>query len=199
MESPGPEHLPASPEVVERLVRGHRDFLAFVESRVRDRALAEDILQAAFVKALERGGALRDGESAVAWFYRLLRNALVDHWRRVGAHARALEHEAALAEDAAPDPELERAICACMSTLLPTLKPEYAEMLRRVDLGGEPLGAVAGALGITVNNATVRIHRARRALKQQLERSCGTCTTHGCLDCTCGGPAREPPPAGGSW
>jgi RNA polymerase sigma-70 factor (ECF subfamily) len=32
----------------------------------------------------------------------------------------------------------------------------------------------------------VRLHRARQALKRELERSCGTCATHGCLDCTCG-------------
>lgn len=49
-----------------------------------------------------------------------------------------------------------------------------------------PLQKVAKALGITTNNATVRLHRARRALKRELERSCGICATHGCLDCTCG-------------
>jgi RNA polymerase sigma-70 factor (ECF subfamily) len=31
----------------------------------------------------------------------------------------------------------------------------------------------------------VRLHRARAALKTRLEQSCGTCATHGCLDCTC--------------
>lgn len=192
MNDPEDARVPATGEVVERLVRNHRDFLAFVESRVRDRAVAEDILQAAFVKALERGGALREQESAVAWFYRLLRNALADHWRRAGREARALEREAREAREAdvvVEDPELHAAVCACVHTLLPTLRPEYAELLRRVDLDGASVSAIAPALGITPNNAMVRLHRARRALRASLEASCGTCATHGCLDCACGGPA----------
>jgi RNA polymerase sigma-70 factor (ECF subfamily) len=73
-----------------------------------------------------------------------------------------------------------------MNTLLPNLKSEYAEVLRRVDLEEIPVAQVATELDITTNNATVRLHRARQALKRELERSCGTCATHGCLDCTCG-------------
>ncbi len=78
------------PEVMQALVDNHRQFLAFLERRVESRADAEDILQDAFVRGLEKGGQLRDGESAVAWFYRLLRNAVVDHYRRRGAAGRAL-------------------------------------------------------------------------------------------------------------
>ncbi len=179
---------PRSPEIVERLVRGHRDFLAFLESRLRDRTVAEDVLQAAYVRALERADTIRDGESATAWFYRLLRNALVDHHRRQGAKARALAHEAATSDTSARDPELFAAVCACVLTLLPALKPEYADVLRRVELDEAPLADVARELAITPNNASVRLHRARRALRAALETSCGTCATHGCLDCACGGP-----------
>ncbi|MGH7821909.1 MAG: hypothetical protein ACREQ9_19275 [Candidatus Binatia bacterium] len=60
-------------------------------------------------------------------------------------------------------------------------------MLRRVDLDERSLAGAADALGITTNNAAVRLHRARRALRRQLERSCGTCAEHACLDCRCGG------------
>jgi RNA polymerase sigma-70 factor (ECF subfamily) len=49
--------------------------------------------------------------------------------------------------------------------------------------------AFAEAAGITPNNASVRLFRAREALRQQLQRSCGTCAEHGCLDCSCGGPS----------
>ncbi|MGZ8780019.1 MAG: RNA polymerase sigma factor, partial [Thermoanaerobaculia bacterium] len=62
-------------DVAARLVDSHRQFLGFLERRLNDRALAEDILQDAFVKSLEKAESIRDDESAVAWFYRLLRNA----------------------------------------------------------------------------------------------------------------------------
>jgi len=174
---------PPSPEVVARLVAGHREFLRFLEARLKDRDVAEEVLQAAFVRSLEKGGAIEDARSAVAWFYRLLRNAMVDHYRRRDVEARALERQRS--EPPTHDAELHDAVCACMRLLLPNLKAEYAEVVRRADLEETPIGEVATELGITENNATVRLHRARKALKRELERSCGTCATHGCLDCSC--------------
>ena len=179
--------LPISEGVVERLVANHRQFLSFLEARVSSRAVAEEILQSAFVRAVEKSGSIQDGESAVAWFYRLLRNALIDHYRRGATESRALEAQARELEEGF-ELELKDAVCACMNRLLPTLKPEYAEMIRRVDLQDGSLSAVAAELAITQNNATVRLHRARQALKARLEKSCGTCASHGCLDCTCGQP-----------
>jgi RNA polymerase sigma-70 factor (ECF subfamily) len=189
-ETVDPAH-PATPEVIARLVASHREFLGFLERRLPNRQVAEEILQAAFVRAIERGGAIRNEESALAWFYRLLRNSLTDHYRKQAA---GREVPAELDQDTAfMEPELKGAICTCMGALLPTLKPEYADIVRRVDLEERPIGEVAVALGISSNNATVRLHRGRQALKRQLERSCGTCATHGCLDCTC---AQAPPNLG---
>lgn len=189
-ETVEPTH-PATPEVIARLVASHREFLGFLERRLPSRQMAEEILQTAFVRAIERGGAIRDEESALAWFYRLLRNALTDHYRKQAA---GREVPTEIDQDAAfMEPELKGAICTCMGALLPTLKREYADIVRRVDLEERPIGEVADALGISSNNATVRLHRGRQALKRQLERSCGTCATHGCLDCTC---AQAPPNLG---
>lgn len=186
--------LPPDPRVLDALVASHRQFLGFLESRVGSRAAAEEILQAAFVRTLEKGGAIRDAESAVAWFYRLLRNAVADHYRRRASESRALDRDAS-PDDLPMDEELRDAVCACMSALLPTLKPEYAQMIDRVDLREAPLQDVAASLDITANNAAVRLHRARQALKKQLEQSCGTCAAHGCLDCSCASAPRAP--AGG--
>ncbi len=179
--------LPASPAVVDVLVANHRRFLAFLERRVGSREVAEDLLQDAFVRGLARAGQLRDQDSVVAWFYRSLRNALVDHWRRRGVEQRAIERVASAAAESVPgvDAELMDEVCTCASQLLPTLKPEYADALRIVDLAGGSVKAYAERAGITANNASVRLFRARDALRRQLERVCGTCSIHGCLDCTC--------------
>lgn len=183
---PREESLPLSPEVVGVLVDNHRRFLSFLEKRVGSREAAEDILQEAFVRGLQRGAQIPDDQSAVAWFYRVLRNALVDRYRRRDAEARAMERVTVLAGgDAVEDPGLMDEVCACVGALVGTLKPEYADVIRRVDLEGVPVDAAAQAAGITANNAHVRLHRARQALRRQVELSCGTCATHGCLDCGC--------------
>ncbi len=176
-----------TPDVIARLAESHARFLAFVQRRVRSREVAEEILQQAFVRALERGETLRAEESATAWFYRLLRNALVDHHRRNGAEHRGLEAAARQPEPegASADAELMQTVCECVHDLLDTLKPEYADAVRRVDLAEQSVAHYAQHAGITSNNAGVRLHRAREALFKSLVKSCGTCATHGCLDCQC--------------
>jgi RNA polymerase sigma-70 factor (ECF subfamily) len=181
------------PEVLDTLVANHRQFLAFLERRMGSRADAEDLLQDAFVKGLTHGHQLRDPESAVAWFYRLLRNGLTDWYRRQGAEDRATA-EWAGREDAAEAPrdeELFREVCGCVLRLADTLSPDYAEALRRVDVEGMAVKTFAAEAGISRGNAAVRLHRARTALRDRVVQSCGTCADHGCLDCSCrtGGPA----------
>jgi RNA polymerase sigma factor (sigma-70 family) len=175
-------------EAARTLVENHRVFLDFLERRLGDRAVAEDILQEAFVRGIDRAGQLRESESAVAWFYRLLRNAVIDHHRRQGASRRALTAAAAEAWGAeAPAPETTAAVCQCVRRLAATLKPEYAAALERVDVDGVAVKDFAAEAGITANNASVRLHRAREALRRRVRDSCGTCAEHGCLDCYCAG------------
>jgi RNA polymerase sigma factor (sigma-70 family) len=183
-----PPEVPLSSAVVSALVGNHREFLAFLQRRVGDRALAEDILQEAFVRGLHKLDTLENDESATAWFYRILRNAVIDHHRRRAAVDRKLESFATeLEQHVEPVGDMRGAVCQCVGTLAGTLKPEYAEALRRVEVDGVAVKDYATEVGITSNNAAVRVFRAREALRKQVARSCGTCAEHGCLDCTCEG------------
>ena len=176
----------SKPEVLEALVENHRRFLAFLERRLGDRGAAEDILQTAFVRGLERAPRSLDSESAVHWFFRVLQNSLVDHHRRSHAASRLGAGVEPTPEDLAMDPEVQAEACRCVLALADTLKPEYASALKRVDVEGLSVQAFAGEAGISANNASVRLLRARRALKERLQATCRTCLEHGCLDCTCG-------------
>lgn len=169
------------------LTENHSRFPAFLQHRVESDAVAEDILQDAYAKSLEKLDQVRDDESVVAWFYSLLRNAVIDHYRKAGTEKKA---KTALEREGEPrfEPELRQNICTCVSAVLPTLKPEYAEIVGEVELGEKPIAEVAAERGLTTNNATVRLHRARAALRRRLVEVCGTCSTHGCLDCTCRAP-----------
>jgi RNA polymerase sigma-70 factor (ECF subfamily) len=174
----------ASPDVVEVFVANHREFLRYVERRVGDRALAEEIVQDAFVRSLDRGDEIR--ESVIGWFYRVLRNAVIDHQRREAVANRRLDALAAEIAGEQPSEELRGVVCGCVAQLADTLKPEYADALRRIEIDGISVKDYAEATGISASNAGVRIFRARESLRKQLARACGTCAEHGCLDCTCG-------------
>jgi RNA polymerase sigma factor (sigma-70 family) len=176
---------PVREEALRTLLDQRERFASFLSSRVDSEAVVEELLQAAYVKALEKSAALRDEERAVAWFYRLLRNALTDHYRHRAAEARALEREARQPLAVQPEPGASSKVCACLHGVLPTLKPEYARMVRRVDLEEQSVSEVAREAGVTPNNAMVRLHRARQALKTRLQHTCGACAASGCLDCSC--------------
>ena len=181
--------------MVRVLVENRRRFLSFLQRRVGRPDLAEELLQEAFTRGIARGRTLRNDESVVAWFYRLLRNVMVDHLRREAVEARgraALGREESATAAADPDQELVDTICACVGSLVDTLRPDYAAAIQRVDLGGESLQSFATAASITRGNATVRLFRARQALRRRVEQSCGTCATHGCYQCECVAEAHGP-------
>jgi RNA polymerase sigma-70 factor (ECF subfamily) len=168
------------------LLENHRAFLRFLERKVGDRALAEDILQDAFVKVVARPAQMPPDEALVPWFYRNLRNAAIDRYRREGAATRALEAFAREIDSAeGPQADLEAEICACIGRLTATLKADYVDVLMAVDVHGQPVKAFAQERGLTAGNAGVRVFRAREALKKRVTECCGVCAEHGCNDCTC--------------
>src|SRR5262245_4878161 len=154
MPSYAPMNAPTTRDQV--LAGHHRRFLEFLKPRVGSDAVAEDILQDAYARSVSHAGEVRDDDSVVAWFYQVLRNAVVDHYRRSGTerNVRAqLERESAESFE----PELRDNVCTCVSALLPDLKPEYADMVRAVELDERSIADVASEKGLTANNATVRL------------------------------------------
>jgi RNA polymerase sigma-70 factor (ECF subfamily) len=165
-------------------------FKAFLAARVGSEAEAEDLLQNGIVKALRHADELRDDSRLTPWFYQLLRNAVVDHYRSRGAARRRDDSlgalVAALGEDISAAPKgWEPQICGCLGGVIDTLKPREAELLRRVELDGESVKEAAKGMKLTPNNASVMLHRARKELRKRLEAFCGACADGACLDCDC--------------
>src|SRR5665213_560815 len=173
-------------KTIDDLILQRSKFLQFLKNRVDSSSTAEDILQSAYIRALEKSSTLHNDESSVAWFYRILRNAVIDHYRHRAAEDRALEQWAKeLITETQPDESIHNIVCQCVESVLSTLKPQYGEIIRSVDLSENTLESFANAAGITPGNAAVRVHRARQALRKQLALTCGTCAEHRCVDCTC--------------
>ena len=181
------QHGPGDAAVLERLVAGREAFLAYLRRRIDDPELAEDVLQDSLLRAVRAASELRDQEWLIPWFYRVLQNATVDAYRRRAVRRAHVPTDLADVEQGvpAPTPEEQATLCECFRTLVPTLKPEYGELIESLDLGGESPEHVAARLSITPNNLKVRRHRARQALRRRLEETCRTCAAHGCVDCTC--------------
>ncbi len=170
------------------LLEARQEMLTFLQQRLRNRDDAEEVLQRFSVRALERASQLRDVQTVRGWLGRILATTIVDHQRMLNRRRRRELHvaDAEIESEAQPvDADLDAAICNCLYRLLPTLKPEYADVVWRADILGEPRDRLAASLGTSLNNVNVRLHRGRSALRKRLEEMCQTCPIHGFLDCHC--------------
>ena len=154
-------------------------YLEMVRRRAGSRVDAEDIVQAAMQRAIERSAQLRDASRAQAWVGQIVLNVLRDELRKPGPAPAGVDNVdvAATADDGLD--------CRCALVQAQRLKPAYATILRRVVVDGASVTSAAAELGLTPNNAMVRLHRARAALREQLKAHCGMTTAQSCSDCGC--------------
>jgi len=177
---------PHDTAVQRALIEARQEMLLFLQQRLRNRDQAEEVFQQFSVRAIERASQLRDLETVRGWLGRILATTLVDYQRSVTRRRRReVPASDADIEKLPADAEVDAAICNCLYRLLPTLKAEYADIIWRADIIGEPRDQLASYLGITPNNVAVRLHRGRQALRRRLEEMCRTCPVHGFLDCAC--------------
>jgi RNA polymerase sigma-70 factor (ECF subfamily) len=144
-----------------------------------DAALAEDLTQEVFARALAAGDGYEERGRERAWLFTIARRLLADHGRRLArrpAHA-SLDG----AEPAGPSVETSDLRLALDRALEQLAEPEReAFLLREVGgLGHEEIARVTAASRAAVRN---RIHRARLALREQLRPQ---------LDRAIGGGTRE--------
>lgn len=160
---------------IQQIQNARAAILSFLRKRVEDDSVAQDLFQQTVLRAIERQSSLRRREDAVAWFYSILRHALVDYLRKRAVEARGKKaYSQALIHSGhgkvLPFEEAAGNLCSCAYAILPSLRPSHAELIRRIDLGGESSKTVAQDLAMTRNNVRVRLHRARQVLRARLVR-----------------------------
>lgn len=131
-------------------------------------------------RALARVDQLKSLERVEAWVSRIASNAAIDELRRRNKGFVDID-EAELPDQCDND----GVGCWCVLAQVGSLKPEYATILRRVVIDGARVTDVAVELGLSANNAMVRLHRAREALRKQMQKHCGTINVRSCSDCGC--------------
>lgn len=165
--------------VHEALERHRDELVGFVRRRAGHLVDPEDVVHRAAARALSSPARLEDPERARPWLYRIVRNALVDELRGLGLPTKELPEDL-------PSPEDDRAKpCRCAMDIASSLKPEYKEILERAVIDDVAVTEVARELGISANNASVRLHRARNALRAAVLERCGTTRMSECMDCSC--------------
>jgi len=183
---------PPSPPPDTSPVEAYRArILRYISSMVRDAAEAEDVLQEVMLRASRGYTELRAEEALTTWVFRVATHACVDHLRR-RARRLPVETWTELDELVAYDdslPSLEQTVerqqmSSCVQRLLGRLPDQYRSVLILADLEGLTAPEIGELLGLSLTTVKIRIHRARRLLKQELEAGCSfSCDERGVLVC----------------
>lgn len=145
-----------------------RPLYAYVSRRVGgDIALAEDLVQDTWMRAVEAWTGRRLPDTPLAWLTRVAHNALVSHLRRVRPDAvdpAVLDLEPAIVREGGD-------AAAMVSWGLARLSRRHAVVLEAFYFDGETVAEIAHALHASERAVEGRLRRARQRLRQILERA----------------------------
>jgi RNA polymerase sigma-70 factor, ECF subfamily len=151
---------------VKRVIRG----------LVRDEWLADDLTQETFVRVQNHLSDLKDPAKLSSWIFRIAYNLCQDHFREAGKSVivdNAEEQEMEILDEDSVQKEFEQhQMSQCVQIEIDRLPEPLRTVLFLSDVMEFSQREIAEVVGITVENVKVRLHRARKKLKELLELKC---------------------------
>lgn len=167
----------------ELLHRYQGPVFSLVYRMVRDRALAEDLAQETFVKALNALDTYRPEFKFSSWLFKIANNVAIDHLRRRqletlsldgGPNAltpREMDETRPVVSDRSETPleEVEaRELGAAIEQAIGKLRPEYRACIILRHIEDRPYEDIAEILDLPLGTVKTYLHRARAELKEIL-------------------------------
>ena len=153
-----------------------------IRAMVRSADEADELTQETFLRALSSAASLRDPQATLAWLFRIATNVSLDHLRRRRVTSARLEvnpvseEEVGASKDEPPSSiefTLEQMeMSACVQRALATLPDDYRVALLLHDGHGLSNPEIAELLGCSLATAKIRVHRARKRLRETFEVAC---------------------------
>lgn len=150
----------------------HQDMYRYAAWLCRDKAVAEDVVQEALLRAWKSLDALRDEAAAKQWLLTIVRREIARHYERrrletVDIDNLTASQSAMLAE--APNEELSD-----LRELIYELDSDYREPLVLQVIMGYSTNEIAELLGLKQGAVLTRLHRARLQLKENVADEMGS-------------------------
>lgn len=142
------------------------DLVRFAFWLARDRALAEDVVQEALLRAWKSFDALEDEDKAKQWMLTIVRREHARVWERKRLEVLDLDVLVRAEADVLAAPE--DAAVGEMREALFRLEDDYREPLVLQVMMGYTTGEIAAHMGLTQGAVLTRLFRARQKLRKAL-------------------------------
>jgi RNA polymerase sigma-70 factor (ECF subfamily) len=131
---------------------------------------AHDAVSETFLTAWRRRDDLAKHEDPLPWLYGVARRVLANQ-RRAGRRRERLEAKLAGERAGADGVEPVESLDQPVLRALRRLRPLDQEVLRLVAWEGLTPARIAAVLGCSANAAAIKLHRARKRLREELEKA----------------------------
>ncbi|TFV93520.1 RNA polymerase sigma factor [Algoriphagus kandeliae] len=135
---------------------------------VKDRALAEDILQNVFEKSFRKEDELQQHPNLTGWLIRSLKNEALMHFRKTGKIVSLDENGEARLMD--PEPERSETKIPRILQLVNRLPEKQRQIFQLREMEGLTYEEVAEYLEIPMEQVKVNLHRARKKLREEFAK-----------------------------
>lgn len=167
----------------------HKELFNFINKRVNDREVSNDILQDVFIKIHLKLNTLSDKDKLASWVYQITRNSILDYFRKQKNKVPLSDNLMELEEEKVFNAEL----VTCLKPMIDQLPDNYKEAILQTEMGVLSQKEYADKLGISYSGAKSRIQRARQQLHSLFNECCsiqsdkyGNIIEHECKkDCGC--------------
>jgi RNA polymerase sigma-70 factor (ECF subfamily) len=167
----------------------HHELFNFINKRVKDKDISNDILQDVFIKIHLKLKTLSDKDKLASWVYQITRNSILDYFRKQKPKVSLSDNLIELEEEKVFNAELAN----CLKPMIEQLPDNYKEAILQTEMGVLSQKEYADKLGISYSGAKSRIQRARQQLHTLFNECCsiesdkyGNIMEHECKkDCGC--------------
>ena len=174
-------------EIISRVLQGDHQAFAGLVNRyqnyvftlalrmVKSREDAEEVAQDAFIKAYKYLANFRGASKFSTWLYTIVNNTCITYLRKKKLDISSLDNEAVftradnLDSGARADLVEQKSRQEMVNRAIALLNPDDAQIITLFYKAEQSLDETAQVLGIEVNAAKVRLHRARARLKEKME------------------------------
>ncbi|GAA4327643.1 sigma-70 family RNA polymerase sigma factor [Flaviaesturariibacter amylovorans] len=158
------------------LVERYQGFVFTVVLRyVKSREDAEEVAQDVFVKAYRSLADFKGASKFSTWLYTVATTSALTWLRKKRVDTQSLDDEAVYARadnldgGMRADTVEQKSRAGMVNAAIRLLAPDDAQILTLFYKGEQSLDEIASVMGITANNAKVKLHRARTRLKEKME------------------------------